>query len=89
MQCLIQIIGEDVHQIKMKNNLLFKKRMNKKGQLLWVWGGAALVAAAAWFVSLVKPKPALTPTQTFFQSIPIWAWIMIGLILLVLIRRER
>jgi hypothetical protein len=73
----------------MKDKFLFKKRMNKKGQVLWLWGVAAVVAAGAWFVSLVKPKAVLTPTQTFFQSVPIYVWIMIGLILLVLIRRER
>lgn len=67
--------------------LLGSKRMDKRGFIQFVWAGAALLAAGAWLVSVIKPKEAVSPTQTLLSSIPIWGWIVVALIVLVLIRR--
>lgn len=66
----------------MKNKL----KNDKRGVVQFIWAGAALVAAGAWLVSAFKPKQ--TVTQTIFQSIPIYVWIVAILFLLVLLRRR-
>lgn len=61
------------------------KKINKKGWLtLIVWGVAALVAAGGYFLNASKPAP--TGINGFISSIPIWGWIVIGLVALVLLR---
>lgn len=67
----------------MKNKL----KNDKRGVVQFIWAGAALVAAGAWLVSVIKPKP-VTPTQTIFQSVPVWGWVVMILILLVILRRR-
>lgn len=68
----------------MKNK---KLKNDKRGVVQFIWAGAALAAAGAWLISVIKPKPALTPTQTLLQSIPIWGWVVIALLLIVMLRR--
>lgn len=58
------------------------KKWNKKGGVpLIIWGVAALVAGIGYLVSALKPAP------TGIAAIPIWGWIVGGLVLLILLKK--
>jgi hypothetical protein len=64
------------------------EKMNKKGIvpiLGIIWGVTALAAAIGGLILIAKPRPATSP---LFASIPIWGWIVMILVLLVLLRRR-
>ena len=65
-----------------------RNKMNKKGWAsLLIWGGAALAAGIGYLINATKPAAA-TPTGVagIFSAVPIWGWIVMILILLVLVR---
>lgn len=65
------------------------KKINKKG---WVWLLAAVPAALAGLLLAWKSvtTPAVDPNSVsgIISSIPIWGWIIVGLVFLVLIMRR-
>lgn len=57
--------------------------------LLYVWGAAAVTAGLGYLVNAFKPAPAApTGAAGIISSIPIWGWIVVGLVLLVLIMKK-
>lgn len=52
--------------------------------MLWVWGAAALTAGAGYLMNATKPAP--TGAAGIIAAIPIWGWIVIALLGLVLIK---
>jgi hypothetical protein len=75
---------------KMKLDLLFSKRkkMNKKGWVpLLIWGGAALAAGIGYLINATKPAASSNSAAGIISAIPIWGWIVIGLVVLVLLKR--
>jgi uncharacterized membrane protein YeaQ/YmgE (transglycosylase-associated protein family) len=67
-----------------------KNKMNKKGQFqVILLAIAGIVIGGAWLIKQLKPAPAPTTITSFFSSIPIIGWIIIGAIILLLLRRRR
>ena len=62
--------------------------MNKKGLFpLLIWGGAALAAGIGYLINATKPVAKSGTAESLISSIPIWGWIVGGLVLLVLLKR--
>ena len=72
----------------MKTKSKFKyKKMNNKGA---IWLLAAIPAAFAGLLlawdKVTTPKPAPGSVESIMGAIPIWGWVVIGLVALVLIK---
>lgn len=66
------------------------KKMNKKG-FAWalLWAIPTALAALVWGVNeLSTPKPAAGSFESIISSIPIWGWVIVGLMFLVLLTRR-
>jgi hypothetical protein len=64
-----------------------RRKMNKKGiAALLIWGGAALAAGIGYLINATKPAAPANSVSGIVSSIPIWGWIVGGLVLLVLLK---
>ena len=58
------------------------RQMNKKAAVgVIIWGIAALLGGLGFLVNQTKPEP------TGIAAVPVWGWVIGGLVILILLRR--
>jgi len=64
------------------------KKINRKAIAFIpiIWAGAALATGIGYLITSAKPTPGPGSVESIISAIPIWGWIVGGLLIVVLIR---